>query len=267
MPNILHLAPGDSAAGCLRVACQSHGMPGTVLGIADDPSHGPLDDGKKRMDYMRDCFLTPQQCWIELTDAFDPWRSLLEKIDQDEIDTLIVWAGDNAAETIFLTMACWWLRHHWLNLMHVNVSELGSGHYVAIHKPSALAPLYDSARHLSGSGNDGSGGNDGSSSGGSELASAFEAIRAENGLLRRWSAGSITPVALNEYDPLLLGCCGGEWLNAARVVCAAMGQCDSHNQMSDLFFTSRLKHLIASGQIENSGEMTELRSFTIRLAR
>ncbi len=43
MRNPLHIALGDSAAGCLRAACRSHGMPGTVRSIPDDLSHGPYD--------------------------------------------------------------------------------------------------------------------------------------------------------------------------------------------------------------------------------
>lgn len=45
---------GDSAATCLRAACQSHGMPGAAFAIPDDLSHGPLDDGRARMD----CFFS-----------------------------------------------------------------------------------------------------------------------------------------------------------------------------------------------------------------
>ena len=42
--NYLHVALGDSAMGCLRAACQSDAMPGTVIGIQDNLSHGPLGD-------------------------------------------------------------------------------------------------------------------------------------------------------------------------------------------------------------------------------
>lgn len=39
MARVLHLALGGSAAGSLRVACRSHGLPGTALSIPDDLSH------------------------------------------------------------------------------------------------------------------------------------------------------------------------------------------------------------------------------------
>ena len=47
-----HIALGESAEACLSAACRAHGMPGTALGIPDDLSHGPLDDGRARIDYM-----------------------------------------------------------------------------------------------------------------------------------------------------------------------------------------------------------------------
>jgi hypothetical protein len=30
-------------------------MPGAALGMPDDLSHGPLDDGRAHIGYMRDC--------------------------------------------------------------------------------------------------------------------------------------------------------------------------------------------------------------------
>ena len=52
---IAHLALGDSAAGCVRAALQTLGVPGTVLVIADDFSHGLLVNGDARSDYLRAC--------------------------------------------------------------------------------------------------------------------------------------------------------------------------------------------------------------------
>lgn len=53
--NPLHLVLGESAAGCVRAACTrvAPGLPGTVFGIPDDLSHGPLDDGDARAEYLR----------------------------------------------------------------------------------------------------------------------------------------------------------------------------------------------------------------------
>ena len=80
MSQLLHLALGDSAAGCLLEACRNHGLPGTAFGIQDDLSHGPLDDGRKRIEYMRASFRGYDEFYLDLEDAFIPWRALITQI-------------------------------------------------------------------------------------------------------------------------------------------------------------------------------------------
>ena len=65
---------------------------------------------------------------------------------------------------------------------------------------------------------------------------------------------------------LLLAACGPDWRAAARVVGTAMGNCDAHNLMGDVFFTARLNSLIDAGRIEASGPPTTLRDYSVRLA-
>ena len=77
MRNPLHIALGESAEGCLRAACRTHGMSGAAFGIPDDLSHGPLDDGRARIDYMRDCFGGYDDWYLGVTDAFAPWRAMI----------------------------------------------------------------------------------------------------------------------------------------------------------------------------------------------
>jgi hypothetical protein len=50
MSRLIQLTLGDHAAARLRAACRSHRMPGAVTAIPDDLSHGPLDDGRGRID-------------------------------------------------------------------------------------------------------------------------------------------------------------------------------------------------------------------------
>ncbi len=61
-------------------------MPGSGLGIPDDLSHGPLDDGRARIDYMRDCFRGYDDWNLDVTDAFAPWRALIARIDEARAD-------------------------------------------------------------------------------------------------------------------------------------------------------------------------------------
>ena len=253
MRNPLHIALGDSSEGCLRAACRAHGLPGTALGIPDDLSHGPLDDGRARIDYMRDCFRGYDDWYLDVTDAFAPWRATIARIDEARVDAVVIWSGDNASEAIFLTMACWWLRHRSERVLRVAMPGRDGRHYVATHTPAELADLYAFAQELTDTER-------------ASLAEDFLRIQDETGLLRRWEEGKILGVPMDRYDPLLLECCGTRWTSAARVVGTAMSRCDGHNRMSDLFFSSRLQLLIDAGRIEADGSRDRLREYAVRLA-
>ncbi len=253
MPRLLHLALGDSAAGCLRAACQSHSMPGTALGIPDDLSHGPLDDGQARIDYMREFFRGYDDWYLDVSDAFAPWRAIIERIDEARPDAVVIWSGENVSEATFLCMACWWLRQSAERVLRVTIPEADGRHYVAVHNPAELAHLFASAWELTATER-------------ADLAADFLRIRSETGLLRCWEEGRILGVPMDRYDPLLLECCGNLWTPAAHVVGAAMGRCDGHNLMSDLFFSSRLQVLIDAGRIEADGKRDRLREYAVRLA-
>jgi hypothetical protein len=228
-------------------------MPGTALGIPDDLSHGPLDDGRARIDYMRDCFRGYDDWYLDVTDAFAPWRALVARIDEEKLDAVVIWSGENASETTFLAMACWWLGQRPARVLRVAVPGRDGRHYVAIHKPAELADLFASARELTDTER-------------SDRAADFVRIRAESRFLRRWEEGRIVGVPMDRYDPLLLECCTARWTPAARVVGAAMGRCDGHNLVSDLFFSSRLQLLIGAGRIEADGKRDRLREYAVRLA-
>ncbi|CUH42380.1 DUF3658 domain-containing protein [Ruegeria atlantica] len=253
MSEILHIALGDSAAGSLRAACSDHGMPGSVFCIPEDLSHGPLNNGVSRIAYMQTCFEGYDDWWIDVVDAFVPWDVLISKVRQENVNTLVVWAGETVSEETFLCMACWWLREQTVRLLRP-VVQPKHGHYsVAVQTPAELADQYHSASELSNAIRD-------------EKANVFEKLRNDDRTLRHWNNGSIETVQTDFYDCLLLACCSDTWQPAARVVGAAMGSCDGHNAMSDLFFSSRLRHLIEKGTIDVSGTIKRLRDYQVRLS-
>ena len=249
----LHIALGDSAEGCLRVACRAHGMPGAAFGIPDDLSHGPLDDGRARIDYMRERFRGYDDWYLDVADAFAPWGALIARIDEASADAVVIWSGNNASEATFLTMACWWLGNRRERVLRVGMPGRDGRHYVAIHTPAELADLLASVQELTDTER-------------AVLAADFLRIRGETGLLRRWEDGRIQGVSMDRYDPLLLASCPPTWTPAPRVVGAAMSRCDGHNLMSDLFFSSRLQLLIDAGRIEADGSRNRLHEFAVRLA-
>lgn len=253
MLNPLHLTLGDSAAGCLRVAIQSHGMPGNVSSIRDDLSHGPLDDGIERLDYMRACYGEEGNWPTDVTDAFEPWHEVLELITREEPEAIIIWRGDNVSEVTFLAMACWQLRQLLTPLFQVVITGADDIPYVAVRMPAELAEMYPGHRELSQSER-------------KQLSEDFVRIRRETGLLRRWENGRIIGVPLDRYDQFLKESCTSNWAPAARVVGTAMSRCDRNNMMSDSFFFSRLRLLIDQGCFENDGRQNKLRDYAVRLA-
>jgi hypothetical protein len=253
MRSLLHIALGDSSEGCLRVACRAHGMPGATVGIPDDLSHGPLDDGRERIDYMRDRFRGYDDWYLDVADAFAPWRAMIARLDEASADAVVIWSGDNASEATFLTMACWWLGNRSERVLRVAMPGMDGRHYVAIHTPAELADLFSSAQELTDTER-------------AVLAADFLRIRGETGLLRRWQERRILGVPMDRYDPLLLTSCSPTWTPAPRVVGMAMSRCDGHNLMSDLFISSRLQLLIDDGRIEADGSRDRLREYRVRLA-
>ena len=250
----LHLVLGDSAAGSLKVACMSHGLPGNVIGIRDDLSHGPLDDGPERLNYMR-AFYGEDGDWMSgMTDAFDSWREVIESIGHDKPEAIVIWRGENVSELTFLAMACSQLRKVSAPLFQVIVTDEEGLPYVAIRMPEQLVALYPARIPLTNSDR-------------SDLGKEFERIRRKTGLLRRWDNGEIIGIPSDQYDRLLEESCSTDWTLAAPVVGAAMARCDKNNMMSDLFFFSRLRLLIDAGRIEADGSPERLLDFNVRLAQ
>jgi hypothetical protein len=202
---------------------------------------------------MRERFRGFDDWYLDVTDAFAPWRAMIARIDEARADAVVIWSGDNASEATFLTMACWWIGNRPERVLRVAMPGTDGRHYVAIHTPAELADLLASARELTDTER-------------AVLAADFLRIQDETGLLRRWEEGKILGAPIDRYDPLLLECCGAHWTSAARVVGTAMSRCDGHNLMSDLFFSSRLQRLIDAGRIEADGSRDRLREYAVRLA-
>lgn len=261
----LHLVAGDSAAGCLRAACTSCGLPGTVVGFSADFAHGPLDDEAASVDYLRAIARSHGDGDPAVDGPFAQWRALGERLSHERPGALIVWVADHVADATFLAMACDRLAGVRVPLWRVEVPpvaprEPGSGSAppalrpgIAMHSPEQLAQLFAARERLS----------DGDRLG---LAQEFARIRDTTGLLRRLERGSVVAAPVEYYDPLLLSACGTEWQAAGRVVGTAMGRCDGPDMVGDAFFTMRLLALIEAGRIETSGPRSRVLDCRVRRA-
>lgn len=206
------------------------------------------------MDYMRACYRGYNDWPFDGTDAFGAWRKLIEWLEREEPGAVVIWSGDNVSEATFLAMACWQLGQRPESVLRVAIPGRDNPPYVALHMPAELAELYPTRRALTESER-------------AILNEDFDRIRSETGLLRRLENRRIIGMHLDHYDRFLLESCASSWTPAARVVGAAMGRCDRHNLMSDLFFSSRLQILIDAGHIEADAVRRCLRDYAVRAAQ
>ncbi len=202
---------------------------------------------------MRTCFEGYEDWWIDVDDAFEPWDSLVSKIREANVDTVVVWAGDNVSEETFLCMACFWLREQPVRILRPIMKSKHDRNYVAVHTPAELADQFPSTNELRDAVR-------------SEKEATFKRLCDDHKTLRHWNNGRIETVQTDFYDHFLYACCTKDWQPAARVVGAAMGSCNGHNAMSDLFFSSRLRLLIESGIVDANGSRNRLREFSVRVS-
>ncbi len=233
MAEPVNLVLGDCGGGHLRHAAHHHGLRGEVHVIPDDLGHGPLDDGVERLAYMHRCFAGCADWNHAETDAFAAWHRLAELQAASPCD-VVVWRGCNVSETTLLAMACWWLRGLPGRLA---VVELPDGRHIGTFAPGELARLQLSRRGLSPARIDG-------------LAADFERLREHGGLRRQWLGETVVTVPVAAFDHLLLAAMTEVFMPALHVIACAVKAADPRDGLSDIFLCSRIRALIATGQVE-----------------
>jgi hypothetical protein len=246
----LHVALGDHAADLLAIACHLHGLPGEVLAIPDDLSHGPLHDGEARVAWMRACYAGGFEWTAPTDDAFVPWRALEARL-LAEPGPVALWGGDNASEGTFVAMACARLRGRAPSLLRVTLPA-GSRTHVGRFDPAELAAAFErGARTMTADEID-------------AAAANFEALRDEGAPRRVWNDGALRGAPADVFDALLLAACDDAWRPAARVVGDAMARCDPRQSVSDVWLNARLQAAIDAGRVETDGPRTTLRAYAVR---
>ncbi|MFZ9408416.1 MAG: DUF3658 domain-containing protein [Burkholderiaceae bacterium] len=251
MNHPLHLVAGDSAAGSLRAACTTWGLPGTVIGFSDDLTQGPLGDLDARVRYMQALLKGYGEFADEPDVPFKAWRSIQAHLEQEQADAIIVWMGINVTDAVLIRMVCDGLAACPVPLWRITVPEVRERPYVAMHEPEHLARMMSMREPVSDHER-------------TALAKDYLRIRDSNAFVRRLEQGQLIDVPVDFYDPLLIAACGSDWQAAARVVGHAMSHCDGPNLMGDGFFTMRLHALIDAGHIELDGDRSILRGFSVR---
>src|SRR5437868_6471730 len=79
-------------------------------------------------------------------------------------------------------------------------------------------------------------------------------------------ARSLTPAELQRVDTVLLSHTADRWKKVAMVVAKTMGELSREFPgLPDVFYASRVKHLVTSGQLEAAGNLDRMRFSEIRL--
>lgn len=245
----LHVVQGASAGGCLRAALPE----GSVIAVVDDDlSTGPVTD---RSEFLRSGYRGYLPVDQIPDDRPDPWSAVSDALRRDP-GAIVVWVGTNPADAVLTAALCEALADSGVTLWRVDLTRWSGGdgpHYVAEYEPSALSHAWPAAAELV------------SADERESWRATYREIVASGDSIRRVVAdGSLRFLPVDAYDELLLAACPAEWTSAARVVGTAMGACDDDNLMSDVFFTRRLQHLIASGAIDVAGPRDSLRTYRVR---
>ena len=183
-------------------------------------------------------------------DTDTPWRALIAQTDAAPPAEIVIWAGANLSESIFLAMACHWLGARPQTLSLARPAPPEDPCYTADHPRPALATLYHLRRRILPAER-------------LALATVYARLRDTTATLRQYRDGAVHGVAPNCLDPLVLAACPPDWTPAAQVVGHAMTQCDRRNRMSDLFFHSRLQMLITAGKIAARGPRESMRGYEV----
>lgn len=252
-PSALHIVQGSSAGGCLREAMRSGRPPGTLAVVADDLSHGPVDD---RAAFWRSSYrgYLPREELPE--DLPDVWAAVDQGLAGSPRD-IVVWGGTNPSDAVLMAAVCERIGDSDVGLWQVDVTHWSDGrgpHYVAEYDPTVLATAWPQAVRALTWADRGS------------WRAVYRGIAASGDTIRRIDDGLLHYLQTDHYDDTLLTACPGDWTPAARVVGTAMGECDDDNKVSDVFFTIRLQHLIDSGAVEVDGPRDSLRSYRLRRA-
>ncbi|SDE11327.1 DUF3658 domain-containing protein [Niabella drilacis] len=253
----LHLTSHPGTAGSLCWGIQKNKLAGDVIVIEDTPGIGPLDDGKKRAAFLQSMGFEEYYMHLGMveTDAFAPWLALQERLRQNPAGRLVLWAGSDANDYIFIRMACYWLRGIDVKIALIQVPPLWGHHSISAHSMPELVSMLHQAVPLNRAKRE-------------RFAKQFEQIAARPELLRECDENGVLRFKdLSVYDGDVLGYCSRRWKPAVRMVGEIMGRSDGRNPLGELFACSRLKHLVLSGDLEADGPLTSMRTFRVRLAK
>lgn len=241
--NIVHIAFGDSAAGCLREAI-AKGMAGMDVVVSrDDFTQGPISetitDGGlvQRSSYWSS--LEAVQRYI--SDIKSDYQSTLISLNNiKDNQQVLLWIGDSAHDILATSWLVTYLENknlEWLKidlkdaithneLPLVNVAMLSP--VEIIENYSLLSPMRDTELKY--------------------YRSLWENLSEENSAYRIKEEGNIKSVKANYYDDFILSCLTKKPRMLGKIMADVMRK--SEHKISDVTIETRLNHLHAKKKIK-----------------
>ncbi|NLR78392.1 DUF3658 domain-containing protein [Chitinophaga eiseniae] len=250
----LHLTTLLSTAGTLRSAISKKLLTGEALGFDECPGLGPLDDGPKRIQYLRGLiFDNGMSNLSHHSDAFEIWRNLQQRVHDLPVDRVVIWAGSDVNDYVFVRMVCWWLKTASVDLWLVQPPPHHDNSCLYVYSDTELAPHITQARQLDAATRN-------------ELAAEYERIVARPELLRECDEnGQLLFLDLSTHDEEILGYCHPtRWRSAVRIVGQTMGFSNPRNPVNEVLVSGRIKALVDAGKLKARGDITSMRTFEVK---
>jgi hypothetical protein len=254
----LHIAPGDSAGGSLRMAIRGAGSDDKVLSCKDNLSCGPIrsEDPAERAKW-----------WGQFYDDPDIETDL--KVFWDRVSTtegrLVIWFGRHGASELAFFHA--WvdrLGDRPFELMDVTRRQVPFRRRdgtrgarpmesVGIMNPDMLRSLLGSEQPATLPLRE-------------EARQTWRRLKTENAPFRIVTGAGLASAPIDYFDPWLLSRATTEWRATARIVGETMAYCDEpYMQVGDIMLRVRVVALVSAGKLIADGDPWDMRSCQVRL--
>ncbi|GAA0736556.1 DUF1835 domain-containing protein [Clostridium oceanicum] len=272
MNSYVHIALGDSAAGCLKYCLKENKDNiyfGKVMKFTDDLSTGSI--------YKLDENIKQRDLWLEqlygktgVKYYIAPNKKLDAEFIYNEIKNIyngtlkipkdfkvVIWHGNNVMEQISLRYIMNTFKEYELYeadvskyITHVYDNQEYKVRCVAECRPQELelvlekiSPIDDDKK--------------------SELISQWNNLQESKATLRILQNGKIVSVGEDYYDNEILRFLSKKFKNAPRVIGNVLGT--SHQIVSDTFIDYRLRNLIELDKVEYKGKLKTMRDFEVKI--
>lgn len=261
----MHVAPGLSAAGTIRMATKMNGRRDEVIGLPDSLSFGPIDyvDSKVRSAWVEgvigcqwdDVIEESEQLWRQVLSTDKPrvlWFSRRSAMEYTGLLECVWRLGDAPYSVIDITDLPIVYRN---NRREKLPPQVGACVSLITHEVMLENGLIDRATPLT-----------------AEQKSSFHSLwgklRAENAPFRVVDAKGINSAPMTFFDEIVRSCVIQEWRKTARVVGEALSKDweSGYHQVGDLVLFARLQKLVELGKVEGRGDMSDMRQSEVRLA-